>query len=629
MFSRRACMTLQLVAALAICGVGCEAARAANITTYHYDNLRTGWNRGETVLTPATVASKRFGLLHQTAVDDQVDAQPLYASGVPIGGTTHDVVYVATESNTVYAIDAQSGAVLLSRNFGTPVPSSALPGGCTNNGNNVGINSTPVIDPATRLLYVVTYTFANSTPSFQIHALTLTALADSVPAVTVTASAQLADGSIYHFSAANDRQRAALLATSGNIYAAFGSFCDVNANLSRGWVLGWQAGSLAPLPANTLLNHTPLANSSFFLSSIWMSGYGIASDDNGSLFFVTGNSDASTYNTQANLSESAVRLSADLTTVQGYFTPKNHATLDDGDVDFGSGGMLLLPTQAGNTPNLAVAAGKGDSMYLLNRDNLGGLAGKPPNVQSYVNYGCWCGPSYYVGADGVGRVVASTGHNVAIWTLQTAPSAGLTLESKGPTLISGQDKGFFTTISSNGRAANTAVVWALPHPANSDHLHTINLAAFDPANGSAQVFTAPAGSWPFAGNANANLVPVVANGEVFVASYKQLSIFGLAPAAQHAVFAAAAAPGIAPYTGTRHEVYGTTVRVAHDSLTVRTRTGALLAVNIAAARAVSDVTELGVGQAVLVRGDYDAAGGFTAKYVMHAKADPQLWSPDR
>jgi hypothetical protein len=604
-------------------------AGAANVTTYHYNNQRTGWDAGETALTPATVASSQFGLLHQTTVDDQVDAQPLFVAGVSIAGGTHDVVYVATESNSVYAIDAHSGTVLLSQNFGLPVPSTALPGGCTNNGNNVGINSTPVIDATSQLLYAVTYTYINQNQSFQLHALNLTTLTDAVPPVTVTAAALLADGSTYHFSAANSRQRPALLETSGNIYAGFGSFCDVNANLSRGWVLGWQAGTLTPLPANALTNHVAAADSSFFLTSVWMSGFGIASDDQGSLFFVTGNSDANIYNSTANLSESAIRLSADLTTVQGFFTPKNHGNLDNGDVDFGSGGMMVVPPQPGSEPNLAIAAGKGDGLYLLNRDNLGGLGGHAPAVKSYTNGGCWCGPSYYVGADGVPRIVTSTGHNVGIWTLQTQPSAGLTLESSGPTLKSGTDKGFFTTVSSNGDVANSAIVWAIPHPANSDHKHTVVLTAFDPSNHSSQVFSGPAGTWPFASNANANLVPVVANGQVFVASYKQLSIFGLAPPAQHVTFAPPLAPPVVRYTGTKHEIYGTAVSITHETMMLRTRAGTLLAVDLSAARATSDVPQTATGQPVIVRGDYDASGNFKARYVLHAKNDPELWLPDR
>jgi hypothetical protein len=605
------------------------AGHATNVTTYHYDNLRTGWDQTETILTPANVASSAFGLLRQVTLDEQVDAQPLFLAANAAAGDTHNIVYVATENNSIYGIDSDTGRVLLHRNLGTPVPMSALPGGCSNNSNHIGINSTPVIDLKSQTLYLISDTYENSTSVFRIHALDLKTLADKVPSVVISATAKLADGSTYAFSAGNERQRPGLIETSGAIYAGFGSFCDVNANRSRGWVLGWQAGSLAPLAANQLINEVPTSQSSFFLSSIWMSGYGIASDDEGSLFFVTGNSDASTYNTQTNLAESVVRLSADLTTTQSFFTPGNHARLDDIDDDFGAGGVLLLPDQTGGYPHLAVAAGKGDSMYLLNRDNLGGLAAHFPALRTFPNGGCWCGQSYFTGSDGVGRIVASTGQHVAVWKLVTQPSPNLLQESSGPTLASGQDPGFFTTISSNFTTANTAVIWALPHPQNSDSQHTIMLVAFDPANGSKQIAAAPAGTWPFAGNANANLVPVVGDGHVFVASYKQLSIFGLAAPAVHRAFAAAPAPVMVAYTGTRHQLTGTVISLTADTLTLRSRTGTLILANLAAARATSDVTELAPGHAALVRGDYDVTGTFLAQFVMHAKDAPQLWAADR
>jgi hypothetical protein len=621
-----------LRSALAAAAILSLAARvtpshATNVTTYHYDNLRTGWDQSETALTPATVASAAFGLLHQVTVDEQVDAQPLFLGAQP--GNTHNVVFIATENNSVYAIDSDTGTVLVHRNLGTPVPIAALPGGCTNNSNHIGINSTPVIDLATQTLYLITDTYENSTPTFRIHALNLSTLADKIPSVIVSASAKLADGSTYTFSAANDRQRPGLIETSGNIYAGFGSFCDSNSNISRGWVLGWQTGTLSPLPANQLINEIPTSQSSVFLSSIWMSGYGIASDDQGSLFFVTGNSASGTYDSQTNLSESVVRLSADLTTTQGFFTPANHSLLDDGDTDFGAGGVLLLPDQAGGYPHLAVAAGKGDSMYLLNRDNLGGLGAHSPTIRSYPNGGCWCGESYFNGSDGAARVVASTGQNVAVWKVTTQPAPKLVQESSGPTLASGQDPGFFTTISSNGTTANTAVIWAVPHPANNDSQHAITLAAFDPSSGAQKIFSAPAGSWPFASNSNANLVPVVANGHVFVASYKQLSIFGLASPAAHVAFAAAPAPAPVVYTGTKHQLTGTVVSVSADTLTLRSRTGTLVTVNMAPARSTSDVTELAPGHAALIRGDYDATGTLVAQFVMHAKDAPELWMQDR
>ena len=144
------------------------------VTTYHYNNGRTGWNSSETILTPANVNSTTFGLLKTVVLDDQVDGQPLIVPNVKITAGphpgVHTVVYVATEGNTIYAIDGTSGTVLLKQNFGKPV---SMPLGCNNNGPNVGINSTPVINPAEGLLYVIVYNQLTSGPAYFIHALEL------------------------------------------------------------------------------------------------------------------------------------------------------------------------------------------------------------------------------------------------------------------------------------------------------------------------------------------------------------------------------------------------------------------------------------------------------------------------
>ncbi|MGB8012288.1 MAG: hypothetical protein WCF68_11775 [Terriglobales bacterium] len=507
---------------------GLPAAGQAAVTTYHYDNNRTGWNPHESVLTPANVNSKSFGLLHNVPLDDQVDSQPLVVPGVTITAGqyqgTHDVVYVATEGNTVYAIDVHTGTVLLSPNFGTPV---AMPLGCNNNGPNVGINSTPVIDPDSNTLYVMVYTQDASGPAYRLHALDLGSLTDKVTPQVVTASHELNNGTTFNFNAKYQRQRPALLLSNGSIYAGFGSFCDLSANLSRGWLLGWTAGSLAPFPSNQLNDQRATDKDTFFLSSIWMAGYGPATDDAGNILFVTGNSDPGTYDGVTNIQESVVRLSSTLTTVSGVFTPSNQENLDQGDVDFGSGGVLVLPDQPGSVPHLAVAAGKYGTMFLMNEDNLGGYSPKKNNVLgSYSIGGCWCGQSYYVDpSDGLGRVVSSGGNSVEVWKVQTSPSVALKSTTSAQIPASGQDPGFFTTISSNGTA--NPIIWALSRPP-STKAAPIHLFAFNPDAGKTtmkRLFSAVAGAWPNL-TGDANLVPVVANGQVFVASHKQLRIFG-------------------------------------------------------------------------------------------------------
>ena len=502
-----------------------------SVTTYHNDNYRTGWNSSETVLTPANVNSSQFGLLTTVKLDDQVDAQPLLVSSVNItaGGNqgTHSVVYVVTENDTVYAIDANAGTVLLSQNLGNPVRS---PLGCNNNGPNVGITSTPVIDTGSNTLYLIAYTQDSTGPAYRLHALDLGSLADKITPQVVTASHALTNGTTFVFNATYQRQRPALLEANGNIYAGFGSFCDFAANVSRGWQLGWNAATLAPLSANQLNDAQPTSPDTFFLSSIWMSGYGLAADDSGNILFVTGNSDYSgtTYNGVTNIQESVIAVSANLTNVVDLFTPSNQSSLDQSDTDFGSGGVLVLPDQPGSTPHLAVAAGKDGNMYFMNEDSLGGYSPNKNNVLgTYPIGGCWCGQSYFVDpTDGLARVVSSGGNNVDVWKLETSPKPKLVGVSRAPAVRSGaQDPGFFTSVSSNGNA--NPIIWALSRPV-SQQSNAIALYAFNPESGKnmTQLFRGAAGAWPNTGG-NANLIPVVANGKVYVASYKQMEIFGL------------------------------------------------------------------------------------------------------
>jgi hypothetical protein len=239
----------------------------------------------------------------------------------------------------------------------------------------------------------------------------------------------------------------------------------------------------------------------------------------GNIYFVTGNSQQGTFDATGytNIQESVVKLSPNLSNVVGLFSPSDRDALDHADADFGAGGVLLLPDQSGPIPHLAVAAGKVDGMFLLNRDGLGTIVGGPFAVGA-----CWCGESYFVGADGVGRVVSSGGTNAIVWKVQTSPVTLVQESSAGVT--TGQEGGFLTSVSSNGTQAGTGIIWAVSRPVNTNPAN-VTLYAISAANGST-LFSATAGTWPNTGG-NANIVPVVANGLVFVASNKQLSIFGL------------------------------------------------------------------------------------------------------
>jgi hypothetical protein len=495
------------------------------IYTYHYDNYRTGWNQTETVLTPANVTSKTFGLLYNISLDAQVDGQPLVVPNVLITAGAylgvHNVVYVATENNTVYAIDYDSGVVLLNPNFG---PSVAPPTSCGKS-PNLGIHSTPVINIESNTLYVLTYTQGATAPVYTIHALDLGSLADQVTPLVVSASHTLNNGSTLNFNALYQRQRPALLFANGNLYAAFGSFCDGQAAYSRGWLLGWTAPSLTPIVPNELANALATAPDNFFLSSIWMSGYGPAADDSGNVLFVTANSQYTTYDGVNNIQESVVKISPTLGSVLGLFTPDNQETLDMDDLELGSGGVLVLPDQTGSTPYLAVAAGKTGEMFLMNEANLGGYSPTKNNVLgTYPIGGCWCGESYFVDSDGVARVVSSGGQTIKVWKLATSPKPALSLVTSSPAIPTGQNPGLFTSISSSGQS--NAIIWTVSRPHSGP---TVYLYAFSPDSSGKTMellYHSPAGTWPNPPN-DANIVPVVANGEVFIASSGELQIFGL------------------------------------------------------------------------------------------------------
>lgn len=521
---------------------GCSHREHFAVTTYHYNNLRTGWNNHEDELTPARVASSHFGVLYApTSLDDQVDTQPLVVPHELIQRNNrrrrYDVVYVATESNTVYAINAGSGKVLLLRNLGPAVPlDTASPPspeppayGCGNNGPFVGINGTPVIDRASNTMYVIAYTMRNGAPVYRLHALDLSDLTDRVAPVTVAGSRALKNGTVFHFDPGWQRQRPGLVLSHGNLYAAFGSFCDWGGGQSRGWVLGWKTPSVTPLAADQLNNRLVTTPAGMFLSSVWMSGYGVAADASGSLYFVTGNSDPSgtTYDGVDNIQESVVRMSSNLTTMQSIFTPSDQSGLDVGDTDFGSGGVMLLPRQAGSVPYLAAAAGKEGNLFLMNRNSLGGYNTATNHVLATVPVGgCWCGPSYF-NSHGA-YIVSSGGANVNVWKLRTSPSISLTLAGTSPPVVGygggGNDAGFFTSVSSQG--SRHTIIWAVSRPDAPGDLWLYAFKAL-PSGGSStltQLFARPVGTWA---GGNSNVVPVVANGKVFVATYRQLTIFGL------------------------------------------------------------------------------------------------------
>jgi hypothetical protein len=606
---------------------------AFNVTTHHYDSFRTGWNPKENELTPSKMRAGSFGLLRPPIVlDEQVDAQPLIVSNVTIAGQAREIAYVATANNTVYAIEPSTGNILQQRSLGSPV----LAGKgkmieCGNNASVIGITATPVIDRASDTLYVVTFNNEDGQPVYRIHALDLSSLADKIPSRIVKASAKLSDGSSYDFNPRFSRHRAALVLSNGNVYTAFASFCDHDSDKTRGWVLGWRANTLEPVVDNEVTDHRAQTANDYYLSSIWMAGYGPAVDETGNLYFITGNSrpDAKTsppsINPALNLQESVVKMDGNLHDVLDFFTPSNFTDLDTKDNDFGSGAILVIPgQQPGPAPHLAVAAGKVGTMFLLDRDNLGKFdPSGNKHVLAAVDIGrCWCGESYYVGADNIGRVLSSGGNTLSEWKLQPSQSSGLIKEWDAKDSL-GSDvfqKGFLTSVSSNGVEPNSAVVWAVQRPSKKPP--ALALWAFDGKDGSTLVAGIPAGNWPNTGGA-ANTVPVVANGRVYVASSKELRIFGLG-ATMIAAESAREESLVAAARQTNASLFGTVVEVDGPTLWLRTLSR-VVRVDIAEASANRKTVTLTPGRAVMVNTSGAANGTVKAAEIEYAPESPSLW----
>jgi outer membrane protein assembly factor BamB len=631
---------------------GCSVA----VRTYHYDNLRTGWNASEKKLNYSNVNSASLIVLRLNLDDknDQVDTQPLIVPRMRIAGSRHDVVYVATENNNVYAIDANTDTKLLKVNLGEAVP---MPIGCGNNGPTVGIDGTPAIDLQSKTMYVIAYVLESSQgkaaePEYYVHALNLETLADKIPPRRVKASHALADGTTFEFQAKYQRQRPGLLLANGNIYAGFGSFCDFGSDHqdpgphSRGWVLGWQAGNLTELSTNSLNDTQTTEPNHMFLSSVWMSGYGIAADPEGNLYFNTGNSDFSgtTYDGITNIQESVVKLKGDITrpvTPPPFlFTPANVAALDQGDTDVGSAGVMALPPQAGAVPHMLVANGKDGRMFLLNRDNMGGFTPTDVgalDVESMGN-GCWCGPTYF--NDGAPHVVTSSGGTVtqdllALWNLETSPKPKLLSVATGSMPDTTEAPGFFTSVSSKGKAH--AIIWAVSRPTvSSGNAHVWLYAFKGTPSGSTLTPLFPgvrAGRWIYGGG-SANIVPVVANGKVYVASYRELDIFGLNlrggenASSKKPEFEVEEKPDFSGSPG-EHQIAGTVRQVDGVRLSIETRDRKTVAVEAGKAQASFRYPVVKVGDKVVAAGSYDSKGVLQAELVWRTNASPIAWPPDR
>jgi hypothetical protein len=318
-----------------------------SVWTQHNDLHRDGVNSNETTLTPSNVNQSTFGMKFKVVVDDQVYAQPLVISNVAIGGGTHNVLYVATTGNSVYAFDADSGTQYWHKNFGTAPTVQNLGLGCSDMLGTTGIVGTPVIDIPNNFMYVVDQLYNGGNYQHQLHKLDIRTGSDaSGSPVTISHGA---------FSSKEELERTGLLLTHGNIYFAFASHCDQGT--WKGYVFGYSASSLSQIG---VFDDSPNANG----GAIWQSGNGLSADASGNVYAISGNG---SWDGNSDFSETFLKLNGSTLSLTDWHTPSNYSSLDNGDVDLTASGVVLLPN------NEIIGGGKGGVLEVVNMNNMGHL----------------------------------------------------------------------------------------------------------------------------------------------------------------------------------------------------------------------------------------------------------------
>jgi outer membrane protein assembly factor BamB len=515
--------------------LACSSAAPAQVPvpTYQYDNYRSGANTRETALTTANVNVSQFGRQSVFTVQGDVYAQPLYVPGINIAGTAHDVVFVATEHDQVYAFDVNSGRQLWHTNFlknSGPLDVISTVAdtdvNCSDISPEVGITGTPAIDLATNTMYVLAIT-KDYNPQTRIatfnqtlHALDIRSGADKVTPHHVTGLARGTGygsvGGIQWFNPLLDAQREALLVADGQLFVAWGSYCDIGAY--HGWLMSFNESTLA---ASGVYIDTPNGYDGGF----WASGSGPAADAGGSIYACSGNGHFSADTGGIDFGDTLVRLtwSASGITQSDYFTPWDELTLDHNDSDFGAGGMVLLPDQPGTTyPHLLVQAGKEGTIDLLNRDNLGHFHyGGDTQIVQTLPYAVgpllsspafWNNTMYFGGVQDHLKAFAFDPHAQRL--------------SSGPTSVSPEIFAFpgpTPVVSSNG--ASHGIVWAIQADNSSSYAV---LRAFTADNLGTELYNSEQNSGrDRAGSKIKFVVPTVADGHVFVGTQSQVAMYGL------------------------------------------------------------------------------------------------------
>jgi iron transport multicopper oxidase len=506
-----------------------RVASAADLDMNNNDLLRTGWYPDQSGLSPQVVQGGTFGQLFNSTVNGEVIAQPLVAD---------NTLLVATESNNVYGLDPRSGASLWSDSLGAPLV-QATDGhisSCTDIVPTIGVTSTPVVDPATNIMYLISQTVVNGVPQFYMHALSVTTGAEE-PGFPVLIGGVADNDPTHVFTAGDQVQRPGLLLMNGVIYAGFGAHCWIGPE--EGWIFG--VGAVGNSNAGQITARwsdeagVPQTDPEGPGGGIWMSGSGLVSDGPGQIVFATGTGETASQPTADSpvpntLAQSIVRLAVQPNgSLQpaDFFTPYDGAALNSDDSDIGSGGVVGLPPQYFGTaahPNLFVQVGKQGQLYLLDAQHLGGyqqgLAGSDNVVYEAQNYGVWGKPSVWPGDGGWIYLTTAAGSHGAgqLEALKYGLDANgnPTLSEQG---VSSDQFGYGSSaasITSSGTTSGTALVWVMWIPANSaSNGASAQLRAYlpVPVNGTMQmVWSAPIGyGTKFA-------PPAVSNGVVYVAT---------------------------------------------------------------------------------------------------------------
>jgi len=516
------------------------SAQTTNFTavlTQHNDNSRTGANLTETQLTTNNVNTNQFGLLYSRPVDDQIYTQPLVMTNVNIPGKgRHNLVYVATVNDSVYAFDADDGTVTnayWTRSF-TNLPNIVAPrnidmtgacGGAYHDfSGNMGIVGTPVIDPAAGTLYLVARTKEFNVNYYQrLYALDL-ATGTNRPnsPVIIAATNSVA------FDPYKQNQRPALLLANGYVYITWSSHCDWTPY--HGWVMAYDTADLTQAPIT--YNATPSGNQ----AGIWMSNGGPAADTNSNIYLSTGNG---TFDAFENFGESFLQLTNDgaSLSLSSWFTPYNYNNLNNSDLDLGTGGVLLIPGTS-----LLLSGGKAGVLYLVDRDNMGGFSGGSSDsniieswaVGSINSHAIHGGPVWWTGPNGsFAYVWAASSAHLLQYQFTNNQMFNTNSYAQGPTVGGSGQPGGILSLSANGARAGSGILWAsINTTANANQAVVAGtLHAYDAANVAHELWNSDmAGTRDLIGFFAKFVAPTIANGKVYTATFSnRLNVYGLFP----------------------------------------------------------------------------------------------------